>query len=80
MEKVKYIKTKSNEIIVFPHFMDHTKFRKFEPISAGFISINADGKGSPTIKCYGESVGLELKSDIVIDSELARKQILGFPY
>lgn len=80
MSKVKYIKTKDNTIIVFGMYHQHSDFKSFEPVSAGFISIGSDGKHFPTCKCYGMSVSLGLKADEEIDSKLARKQILGYPY
>jgi len=78
MAKVKYIKTKNNKIIVFGEYFQHSDFEHFEPITAGFISIGAEDKHAPTIKCYGESISLRLKADEKIDSELARFQILGY--
>ena len=78
--RVKYVKTKDNEIIVFSELLQHSEFRGFEPVSAGFISIGATGKHEPTISCYGKSISLDLPSDPEVDSELARKQILGYDY
>lgn len=78
--KVKYIKTKDNRIIVFPELLQHSEFKHFGPISAGFISIGASERGVPTISCYGESISLGLKSDSEVDIELARRQILGERY
>jgi hypothetical protein len=78
--RVKYIKTKGNEIIVFSELQQHSEFRMFEPISAGFISIGAVDKGRPTCQCHGESISLDLKADGEVDTALARKQILGYEY
>ena len=80
MSKVKYIRTKSDEIIVFSEYLQHSRFKWFNPISAGFISISANGKSDPTIQCYGTSISLRLDSKPEEDSELARKQILGFGF
>jgi hypothetical protein len=79
MARVKYIKTKDNTIIVFSMAFHHSSFSGFYPISAGFISIGADERHKPTCECYGESITLKLKSDPE-DSELARRQILGYDY
>jgi hypothetical protein len=76
--KAKYIKTKDNVIIVFSELLQHKQFKHFEPVSAGFISIGAEGKYEPSCTCYGESVSLDLKSDEEVDTKLARKQILGY--
>lgn len=78
--RVKYVKTKENVIIVFSELLQHSDFRGFEPVSAGFISIGATDKYEPSCTCYGESISLKLKSDPEIDTELARKQILGYDY
>lgn len=78
--KVKYIKTDQDEIVVFRHTIEHSEFKKWNPVSAGFIAFGADGKSDPTCNCYGESISLKLKSDPEVDSALARDQILGFGY
>jgi len=78
--KVKYIKTDQDEIVVFRHTIEHSEFKRWNPVSAGFIAFGADGKHEPTVKCYGESISLKLKSDEDVDSELARDQILGYGY
>jgi hypothetical protein len=82
--KVKYIRTKSNAIIVFSELQQHREFEKFEPVSAGFIAI-----GTKKVKygeqvyhevdctCYGESISLGLKANEVEDTKLARRQILN---
>ena len=76
MEKVKYIRTKDNEIIVFSILQEHSQFKHFEPISAGFISIVIGNDKNPDCTCYGESISLGLKS-MPIDTRLAKRQILG---
>jgi len=78
--RVKYIRTKNDEIIVFSELQQHSDFRMFEPVSAGFISIGAPNKHEPDCTCYGESVSLKLKSDEEKDTQLAKKQILGYGY
>jgi hypothetical protein len=74
----KYIKTKDNQIIVFSALFNHSKFKNFKPISAGFILFTTDDLGIPICECYGESVSLNfLKSNPEQDSKLANIQILG---
>ncbi len=80
MAQVKYIKTEHNQIITFSDLLQHSEFKHFNPVSAGFISISSSGKYDVICKCYGDSISLKLKSDEKIDSELARKQILGYDY
>lgn len=80
MARVKYIRTKDDQIIVFGEYYQHSEFARFEPISAGFIAIGADGRHEPTCSCYGESVSLKLQSKPEEDTKLARKQILGYDY
>jgi hypothetical protein len=79
MAKVKYIRTKENRIIVFSDLQQHSQFKMFEPISAGFISFGIGEDRNPDCSCYGESVTLGLKS-MEDDSALAKRQILGWSY
>jgi hypothetical protein len=78
MAKVKYIKTEDNQIIVFGEYYTHDQFRRFRPISAGFIWFSTAEHGVPSCTCYGESISLGLKSDEEVDTELAKKQILDY--
>ena len=80
MSKAKYIKTKDKQIIVFGEYYTHDEFKKFEPISAGFIWFDTNLQGETTCHCYGESISLGLKADEKEDTELARQQILGYGY
>jgi len=79
MSKAKYIRTKNNKIIVFSELQQHKEFNRFEPISAGFISIGVGADGNPDCNCYGESISLGLKS-MEDDTQLAKRQILGWLY
>jgi hypothetical protein len=79
MKKVKYIKTKDKEIIVFGDIIVHSDFIDMNPISAGFISFGTNEDGNPTCRCYGESISLGLESDEEEDTFLAKSQ-LGFMY
>ena len=63
MDRVKYIVTKDKEVVVFGELMQHSDFRHFDPISAGFISIGVNKDGNPTCSCYGRSVSLGIDSD-----------------
>ena len=62
MIKVKYIITKEGKILVFNEWFQHSEFKHFEPISAGFISFGVNQNRNPTCCCYGESISLGLKS------------------
>ncbi len=75
--KTKYVRTKENRIIVFSELNQHSEFKSFEPVSAGFISIGVGSDGNPDCTCYGESVSLNLKSNEEEDTILAKRQILG---
>jgi hypothetical protein len=79
MPRVKYIRTEDNQIIIFSELQNHSDFKIFNPISAGFISIGIGKDRNPDCTCYGESVTLKLKS-IEGDSELAKIQILGYDF
>lgn len=72
--KTKYIITKDNIIIVFPELLQHSDFKEFNPISAGFISFGVNKQGNPSCTCYGESISLDLKSREE-DTEIAKKQL-----
>jgi len=73
--KVKYVITKENEIIVFPELLQHKEFSHFNPIRAGFISFGVNKEGNPTCSCYGESISLGLKSDEILDTKIAKRQL-----
>jgi hypothetical protein len=79
MARVKYIRTKNDEIIVFNELQQHSEFKRFEPISAGFISFGIGEDRNPDCTCYGMSVSLNLES-MEDDAKLAKKQILGWDY
>lgn len=67
---------------MFSHLQQHSEFRHFNPVSAGFIRITygENTQSGAKCECYGESVSLDLKSDEEVDTELARKQIIGYDY
>ena len=75
MFKVKYVITGNNEIIVFSELIQHSEFRHFNPISAGFISFGVNKQGNPTCSCYGESVSLSLISRPLEDTIIAKRQL-----
>ena len=73
--KVKYIITEHKEIIVFSELQQHSEFKHFAPISAGFISFGVNKQGNPTCSCYGESISLGLKSNPEEDTIIAKRQL-----
>ena len=75
MNRVKYIRTKNDEIIVFGEIMQHSEFRNFNPISAGFISFGLNKEGNPTCSCFGESISLNLDSKQEEDTLLAKRHL-----
>jgi len=76
----KYIKTEDNQIIVFGECNSHDQFKDLHPISAGFISFGINKDGEVDCSCFGKSISLGLKCDEIIDTELARIQILRTNY
>jgi hypothetical protein len=75
IEKQKYVKLKEyNSIIIFSPLIPHNNFRHMGVVSAGFCYVNAKDE---TVNCFGESIGLGLKSDEYEDSRWATFQIFG---
>jgi len=71
-EKLKYVRLKEyDEIIIFPMVMEHSKFKNFNPISAGFCYIQKN-----KVSCFGESFSLNLKSK-EDDTLKATRQVFG---
>jgi len=71
MKKHKYVRLeKYNSIIVFPEFIEHSRFKFLDPVSAGFCFIDTEKQ---EVDCYGESVSLGLKS-MEDDSKIAKRQ------
>lgn len=69
----KYVRLKEyNQIIIFPQIIEHSTFKRLEPISAGFCCIDPHN-----INCFGESISLNLKS-MEDDSFMATKQVFGW--
>ena len=73
--KTKYVITEDRVIIVFPELMQHSEFKRFNPTSAGFISIGVNKEGNPTCSCYGESISLGLTSNPEEDTQIAKRQL-----
>ena len=78
MRHSKYIKTWDNQIIVFPASMKHSDFKKYRPVSAGFIDIYPED-GKMVCNCHGRSTTLGLDSD-ERDSLLSRIQYFPEEY
>lgn len=75
MKRIKYVRTENDEIIVFSELLNHSDFKKFNPISAGFISIGVNKEGNPSCNCYGSSYTLNMESKPEEDTELAKRQL-----
>lgn len=60
MQKIKYIMTISLIPVLFPEALKHEDFKKFNPVSAGFCSIDFNKK---EVRTYGKSISLGLESD-----------------
>lgn len=80
MNRVKYVVTSDNEIIVFGEAMNHSTFKSFNPTSAGFISFGVNKEGNPSCTCYGESISLKLKSNPEADTYLAKRRLNMLDY
>jgi len=75
MNRIKYIRTQDDEIIIFGEIMNHSDFKHWNPKSAGFVSMGIDQNGNLSLSCYGESVSLNLKSNPDEDTKLAKIQL-----
>lgn len=64
--KLKYILTKPGAFVIFHPVTAHNEMAKGlygEPVSAGFCYLETNESGDrPTIKCFGESISMNLKS------------------
>lgn len=70
----KYVRLKQfNEIIIFPEIINHSDFKNFEPISAGFCNVREN-----SIACFGRSITLNLPSEPIEDSLIATRQVFGY--
>ena len=73
--KQKYVRIgRYNEVIIFPCVIEHSAFKQFNPISAGFCYVDAENK---IVKCFGESFSLGLVSNPKEDTLHATKQVFG---
>jgi hypothetical protein len=79
--KAKYIITQDNQAIVFAPEIEHSHFKHFHPIAAGFVKINPclpDENGNEVqCNCSGESESLGIKSRGEEDEEIINVQILN---
>lgn len=70
----KYIKTKDKKIIIFSGLNNHSDFKNFNPVSAGFINFKFQNSRIQC-ECYGSSISLNMKSEPEEDTMLANMQI-----
>lgn len=75
MNRVKYVVTPEEYVIIFSECIMHSAFKGFKPISAGFISFGVNKDGNPTCSCWGESISLGLESRPERDTQLAKRQL-----
>lgn len=72
MDKLKYVNVgEHNDIIIFSATIQHSTFKRLNPVSAGFCSIHPD-----KVVCYGKSVSLNMNS-AEDDSFHATKELFG---
>lgn len=76
----KYIKTEDKKIIIFSGLNNHSDFKRFNPISAGFISFFIDENKEVKCECYGSSISLKMDSNPEEDTMLANMQIVESYY
>ena len=72
MEQLKYVKTKEGEVIFFPTTIQHSEFKHFKPVTAGFCRMR-----NQKVQCYGESYSLNLQSDPKEDTLKATEAVFG---
>lgn len=76
--KQKYIITKENRAIVFSELLQHSDFRHFEPIRAGFVVFNSEVYNPISCTVYGESISLNRYSNKKLDEDIIKREILGY--
>lgn len=76
----KYIKTEDKKIIIFSGLNNHSDFKRFNPISAGFIQFFIDENKEVKCECYGNSISLNMDSNPDEDTMLANMQIVESYY
>jgi hypothetical protein len=75
MEKQKYVKLKEYGVfIIFSPLVPHNDMKHLGVVSAGFCYVDAKNE---KIDCFGESIGVGLKSNEYEDSVKATMQIFG---
>ena len=71
----KYVITDTYEIVIFSANVSHMLFSNLNPVSAGFVRFMIhDNK--VTCECFGKSESLELKSNPVLDTKIAKQFLL----
>ena len=71
--KQKYVRLEEyDEFIIFPEILQHSDFKAWRPISAGFCYVGKD-----KVTCFGRSISLDLDS-MEDDSIMATMQIHGY--
>jgi len=72
MNKLKYIKLKGGEVVIFPIVIEHDTFKYLNPVTAGFCEVT-----ETKVTCFGESYSLKLKADEKQDTLDATKHVFG---
>ncbi len=86
MDRTKYVVVEEGGLLVpilFSHLVPHSKFRHWNPVSAGFVSIDpvssGDGQTTTVVSVFGKSDSLDITSKPE-DAGLIRKMILPQQY
>ncbi len=73
---MKYIMYDDNTFVIIPPHVQHSVYNNSYVVSAGminFYSTTVDGINYISCKCWGESIGLNIKSREEIDSEIINR-------
>jgi len=73
-ERLKYIKTREGEVVIFPEIIEHSTFRNMEPVTAGFCYIHPS---KHRVDCFGKSWSLGLESNKKEDTDDATRCVFG---
>lgn len=84
MHRTKYVIVEDDGFLVpilFSYLLEHSKFKDWHPVSAGFVDVNAviglAGRTTIEVSVFGRSYSLGIAA-MPSDAELIRKSIVWY--